>query len=90
MTHLSRNRGSLRASDQFWTCSKLLQQLLATCKSIRAALEPSTKYKSKLRIIPIRIREKKDVTRSLSEFGTIQEFSLHCYQKDTSGRVASV
>ena len=76
MTHLSRTRGISCASDQFWSSSKLLQKLLATCKSIRAAFRAKHEIQSKLRIIPTRIvREKNDVTRSLSEFGTIQEFS---------------
>ena len=36
-----------------------------TCKCIKTAKEPSTKHKSKLRVIPIQIRVKQDVTRSL-------------------------
>ena len=52
----------------------------ATCKCIRAAKEPSTKHKSKLRVILIQIRVKHDVTRSLSKFQTIQIFFLHCDQ----------
>ena len=50
------------------------------CKCIRAAKETSTNHKSKLRVKPIKIRAKHDVTRSLSEFWTIQIFSLHCDQ----------
>ena len=38
-----------------------------TCKCIKTTKEPSTKHKSKLRVIPIQIRVKQDVTRSLSE-----------------------
>ena len=45
-------------------------------KCVRAAEEPSKKHKSKLRVVPIKIRVKHDVTRSLSEFWTIQIFSL--------------
>ena len=62
------------------------------CKCIRAAKEPSTKHKSKLRVLPIRIRVKHYVTRSLSEFWIIPVFSLHCdqitrHQLRKSGRV---
>ena len=57
-----------------------------TCKCTRDAKEPSTKHKSKLRVIPIKIQVKHDVTRLLSEFWTIQTFSLHCDQIDHQHR----
>ena len=63
-----------------------------TCKCIRAAKEPSTKHKSKERVILIQMRVKHNVARSLSEFWIIEIFSPNCdqitrQQHRESGRV---
>ena len=90
---LQQNSWKLVGSDKFLNTFKTITTTPEQPVNVSELQKSPPRNTKAVRVIPITIRVKHDVTRSLSEFWTIQIFYLHCdqincHQHRESGRVS--